>query len=218
VADPQASPEKLDRLIELHERARARGAQSAFARALAALQPDLPVIAERGEIADDDGRVQWRYALWEDINESVRPLLAKHGFSLSFRTCSEAARVTVTGILLHKGGHAEETSLSLPLDLSGCKNAVQAVGSSTSYGKRYVAQALLNVTSRGADDDAQAAATFSAIDPAQVDALRQRVAAVGADESRLAAYLGVASLADLPAEKLGLAQDVLAGFGRRRPE
>ncbi|WP_340146807.1 ERF family protein [Halomonas sp. PA16-9] len=40
----------------------------------------------------------------------------------------------------------------LPADISGNKNAVQAFGSSTSYGKRYVLSALLNIT-RGQDDN-----------------------------------------------------------------
>jgi hypothetical protein len=43
----------------------------------------------------------------------------------------------------------------LPVDLSGKKNPVQAVGSSVSYGKRYAIEALLNLTSRGQDDDSR---------------------------------------------------------------
>jgi hypothetical protein len=38
-------------------------------------------------------------------------------------------------------------------DASGNKNAVQALGSAISYGKRYTASALLNLTSHGEDDD-----------------------------------------------------------------
>jgi len=39
----------------------------------------------------------------------------------------------------------------------GSKNAVQAVGSSVSYGKRYVMSALLNITTTDDDDDGQSA-------------------------------------------------------------
>lgn len=46
----------------------------------------------------------------------------------------------------------------LPADVSGNKNAVQAFGSSTSYGKRYVLCALLNITTRGQDDNGHGAA------------------------------------------------------------
>ena len=41
-----------------------------------------------------------------------------------------------------------------PAEASGNRNAVQAVASSVSYGKRYTASALLNLTSHGEDDDA----------------------------------------------------------------
>src|SRR5690606_16446095 len=61
--------------------------------------------------------------------------------------------------LTHKSGHREETTIKLPADPSGNKNAVQAVASSVSYGKRYTAGALLNLTSHAEDDDAFAAAT-----------------------------------------------------------
>jgi len=39
------------------------------------------------------------------------------------------------------------------VDTSGSKNGVQAVASSVSYGKRYTAGLLLNITTTGEDDD-----------------------------------------------------------------
>jgi hypothetical protein len=80
----------------------------------------------------------------------------KHGFALTFRT-DFTNGITVTGVLSHSAGHREETSITLPADASGSKNAVQAVASTVSYGKRYTAGALLNLTSHGEDDDAYAA-------------------------------------------------------------
>jgi hypothetical protein len=54
---------------------------------------------------------------------------------------------------MHRGGHSEEATKFYPADTSGSKNAIQAIGSSISYGKRYTASALLNLTSRKEDDD-----------------------------------------------------------------
>ncbi|WP_409524602.1 ERF family protein [Pseudomonas sp.] len=64
----------------------------------------------------------------------------------------------------------------LPLDTSGSKNAVQAVGSSTSYGKRYVMSALLNLTTRGEDDDGHAVPTanVTSVQAAGITALLDR--------------------------------------------
>jgi hypothetical protein len=47
------------------------------------------------------------YALWEDIDAAITPILNEHGFALTFRcgsTGSPEHRVTVTGVLSHEHG------------------------------------------------------------------------------------------------------------------
>ena len=150
--DPDVNVDKMERLMALMERVDARNAEAAFSADLAEMQDELPSIGERGNAA---GR--YTYALWEDINAAIKPVLKRYGFALSFRT-DFTDGISVTGVLSHKGGHKIETTIKLPADSSGNKNAVQAVASSVSYGKRYTAGALLNLTSHGEDDDAFAAA------------------------------------------------------------
>src|SRR3546814_12068467 len=82
------------------------------------------------------------------INAAIKPVLKRHGFALSFRT-DFTNGIRVAGVLTHSGGHKETTDFVLPADGSGNKNAVQAIASSVSYGKRYTAGALLNLTSHG---------------------------------------------------------------------
>lgn len=163
--NPNVDIDKMERLLQMQERIMERQAKSSFMAALAEMQPDLPEIPENGK-----GHGNIKYALWEDINELIKPVLGKHGFSLSFRTGQSDGKIVVTGVLSHRDGHSEETTMLLPTDSSGSKNAVQAVGSSTSYGKRYTAQALLNLTSRGEDDDGQAAGAKADNDPTITEA------------------------------------------------
>lgn len=160
--DPSVDIDKMERLMEMQERVIAREAKTAYAVALAQLQPLLPVISERGKILNKQGETQSTYAYWEDVNEQIRPLLSEAGFSLSFRTGRAGSEITVTGVLTHREGHSEETTITLPADGSGNKNAVQAVASSTSYGKRYTAFALLNITTKGEDDDGTTATNIRA--------------------------------------------------------
>lgn len=160
--DPGVDIDKMERLLEMQERVLAREAKTAYAVALAELQPRLPIISERGKILNRENKVQSTYAFWEDVNEQIRPMLSEAGFSLSFRTGKSGNDITVTGVLTHKDGHSEETTISLPADGSGNKNAVQAVASSTSYGKRYTAFALLNITTKGEDDDGTTATNVRA--------------------------------------------------------
>ena len=133
---PDADIDKMERLM-----------------ALAQMQEEMPVIGERGGIKDKSGRIQSTYALWEDINEMIKPTMAKYGFALTFRTPRNERGIEVEGVLSHRAGHREVTSMVLPVDTSGSKNGVQAVASSVSYGKRYTAGLLLNITTTGEDDD-----------------------------------------------------------------
>lgn len=177
--DPNVDIDKMERLVQMQERALARQAKAEYDAAMAEMQPELPSVGERGNAA---GR--YTYALWEDINAQIKPILSKHGFALTFRT-DFTDGISVTGVLSHRLGHREETTIKLPADKSGNKNDVQAVASSVSYGKRYTAGALLNLTSHGEDDDAFAAGNgepdkasdwYAAIEAAQTPDDLKRIA------------------------------------------
>ncbi len=155
-ADPACDIEKMERLMAMHERMQSRSAEAEFNASMAAMQSELPSIAERGAITVN-GQKRSNYATFEDINDIVKPIMQQFGFAVSFRVETVQTGVSVTGILMHCAGHREQTTMLVPLDTSGSKNAVQSLGSSVSYGKRYVLSALLNITTRGEDDDGNAA-------------------------------------------------------------
>lgn len=207
--DPSVDIDKMERLLEMQERVHARNAKMAFNRALAEMQPNLPVIDERGGIKDRSGRVQSTYALWEDVNEAIRPILASYGFALTFKVRRTESEIVTTGVLSHCEGHCEESELSLPSDTSGSKNAVQAIGSSSTYGKRYVAYALLNITTKGQDDNGAFAGADDSISVEQLDEIQRLASQVGADLQRFCAYMKVNSLAALPAKRFNEAVDAL---------
>ena len=127
---PDADISKLEKMLDMQERVLARDAKQVFYSAFADMQSEIPDIAERATGHN------LKYASLEDINEQVKPILKKHGFGILFKISQpDAAKILITGVLSHRGGHAEETSMLLPSDTSGAKNAVQALGSSTSYGE-----------------------------------------------------------------------------------
>lgn len=153
--NPDADIAKLEKMLDMQERILTRNAMVAFNAAMAEMQSDIPVIAKSGAIVVN-GQERSKYARFDDIMKVIKPVLQQHGFAVSFRTESGEGMVKVTGILMHREGHREETSMALPLDSSGSKNTVQAIGSSTAYGKRYVLCALLNIATGDEDDDANA--------------------------------------------------------------
>lgn len=213
--DPQVDIDKMERLMLMQERAMERSSRAAYAEALALLQPELPSIARNGriEIKDKEGKrviQSTAYARWEDINDAIKPALAKHGFSLSFKVgMANDGKITVTGILMHREGHQEETTITLPHDSTGSKNAVQAVGSSTSYGKRYTAGMLLNLTSHGDDDDGKGAVQTATISEEQIGELIELMGSVGADKPGFLRFFKIENLGDLPAAEFQRAVDML---------
>jgi hypothetical protein len=216
-SDPNTDVDKLERLMALYERHMEREAHAAYTAALAEMQPLLPEIEEHGEILDKQGEVQSTYALWEDVQRAIKPILAAHGFALTFAIGKDeaAGQLTVTGKLSHRLGHVEETTIRLPLDTSGNKNTVQAYGSSTSYGMRYTAKALLNLTSRGGDDDGQAGGT-KLIGEGELEALQKLAERAQIDLVRFCAYLKVPGLDQLPARRYRIAERALQDSLQRK--
>jgi hypothetical protein len=197
--DPSVDIERMERLLAMHERLVAGQARAAYAGALARLQPKLPIIQERGEILNKTGGVQSRYALWEDIVGVITPILASEGFALSFRIGNQEQRIQVTGVLTHAAGHSEQTPLDLPADVSGNKNAVQAIASSVSYGKRYTAGALLNLRMGAIDDDGQSATMGPKLSAEQVEQVERRLKEANVDRAGFLDFWQVEQVWNIPA-------------------
>lgn len=148
--DPTVDVDKLERLMAMFERGQRSAAEAAFNVAFAAMLPEIPTIEEKGRTDKTS------YAPLEDIIEPIRPVLSRHGFSLSFRTeWPEKGLVRIVGILTHEQGHARMSEFISAADQTGSKNAIQALGSTVSYGKRYTTKDLLCIVTRGQDDDAE---------------------------------------------------------------
>lgn len=139
--DPNSDLAKLERMLDMKERHEAMEAKAAFASAFAKASADFPTIPLNGV-----GHNNKPYATLKDITSNTRPILSDNGLALTFAIDTTDNKVTVTAKLMHKAGHVESTSIQLPADNSGSKNAVQAVGSSQTYGQRYTAQAILGLS------------------------------------------------------------------------
>jgi hypothetical protein len=219
VKDPACDPTKMAQLLELSREVRKDDAKAAYTAAMVKMKPLLPVIDRKGRIVIHEKGMpktaanitqSTPYALWEDIDAAITPILASHGFVLTFRCgAGPEGRITVTGVLSHEMGHSEETTMTLPLDTSGSKNNVQAVGSSTSYGKRYTAGLLLNLRTKGEDDDGKAGGDPGPISDEQAERILELLTKDKADVQKFCAYMKIASLVELPAKDYARAIEVI---------
>ena len=241
--DPAVSPEKMSALFDLHAKMADRAARLEFAAALARAQAKFPIVERNGKIlvfsktlrerADREGaqvlegakpQQQTDYALYEDVVEAITKPLSEEGLSLSTKVktvpAGDSYRIIVVGILKHRDGWAEEAETPpLQHDATGSKNAVQAVKSSFSYGKRMVAEMLTNVVSRGDDDDGAhgiEVKEVETINDQQYADLDTEITAQGSGTiGQFLKIFQIAKLGDLPAEKYEAA---MARLKKRRED
>jgi hypothetical protein len=203
--DPNASIEKLERMLDMEQRIQAQRAKAEHADAKASAMAQMPAIPMSGK--GHNGRP---YATLKDIVSVTRPVLARHGLSLTWDTRIDGPTITVTAILTHRNGHEERVSLPLPSDNSGSKNPVQAYGSTQTYGQRYTAQSILGLAlGEDTEDDGAAAAARQTISAEQASALAELMERAGGDQSKFLAFFKVATIADLPVGRYGQADAML---------
>lgn len=155
LTDPNADASKLSALLDVNERILDRNAKSAFDEAFSRMWPELPEVDERGSIVVN-GTVRSKYAKYEDIQSAVRPVLKAFGFALRHRVEWPEGRdiIRIVGILSGHG-HAEESTFEAPPDKNNARSSIQDQGATISYGKRYTTCDLLNIITRGIDNDGQ---------------------------------------------------------------
>lgn len=153
--DPTVDVDKLQKLIEMKERILRFNAKAQFEAAFAVMQGELPIIDEKGRIVVD-GVVRSTFGKHEDIQTACKPICARFGFSIRHKNKRlESGKLLITGVLSHRGGHSEEDEFECPPDTSGKKNEIQSLGSTREYGRRYTTISLLNIVTRGVDNDGQ---------------------------------------------------------------
>ena len=200
LADPNIPADKLEVMMKMRREVLTDEAREAFQEHFAAFSAELPQVERDGTVElVKDGRVAGRYSFTtiEGMDIVLRPLLAKHGFAISFSSADNANGVTVTGTLSGWGWERSST-YTLPPDKGPGRNELQARGSSRRYAKRYVTDDLCNVVRKGKDDDARGAME-ALIDATQLKELTDLLKATTTDERQFLTMMvsGAESLQDI---------------------
>jgi hypothetical protein len=173
--DPGADAEKLQRMAAMYEGLKAKEAELAYNAAKGRILKKLAgikIVKNRSVLNEvDNANPQkgigeaFRYAPLEEIDKHLRPLLAEEEMDLSYSDEPAMGGLRIRGRLKHlPGGYYEDSFLSAPPDTTGGKSNVQAVGSTNSYLRRYVACNVFNIVVVGDDDDGNG----GTIDEAQI--------------------------------------------------
>lgn len=155
-SDPNASVEKIERLMALWERNQERTAETQFNAAMSKAQADMrPVAADAS-----NPQTHSKYASYEALDTALRPIYTREGFGLSFDTGEppQTDYVRVLCYVTHLGGFSRTYHADMPADGKGAKGGdvmtkTHAVGSAMSYGMRYLLKMIFNVAVGEEDDD-----------------------------------------------------------------
>ena len=163
--DACADVEKLDRVMALYERLKAKEAELQYNAAKGRILKKLAgikIVKNRPALYEiENGKPQngtceaFNYAPLEEIDKHLRPLLAEEQMDLSYSDEPlESGGIVIRGRLKHlPSGHYEDSYMPAPLDTTGGKSEVQAVGSTNSFLRRYVLCNIFNIVVVGDDDD-----------------------------------------------------------------
>ena len=185
-------------LTEVFERQEDRRAESLFAAAFVALQHEIPKVQATKPVPDKFGVAKYYFAPFEEIDEQLRPLALKHGFTYSFAEgpAGQPGKITKTCCVQHIAGHKRSNSYSVRIG-NGPPGATesQADASAHSYAKRGALCDAFSIVVKGLDNDARnLGATITA---EQAEALRKRVLATGSDVASFLKYAQAKSFAEI---------------------
>jgi hypothetical protein len=174
VKDKDIDVSKLDALLRMQREIVADEAKLKFNQALARMTTGKLRVKKNGRVDLGQGKGSYDFATWPDMDDVLRPLMEREGFTLSFNMeTKDGGGAVVSGTLLHIDGHSRTVTVPLALDAGAGRNNLQAMGSTLSYGKRYCAEMLFNIVREGADDDGKLGGTefITAAQAAEIEAL-----------------------------------------------
>jgi hypothetical protein len=205
MVEKDADPEKLGKMMDLAERWAANEAAKKYAEAISGFQSECPMVFKSREVSNNQGKVMYRFANYEDIVATIRDLLKKWGIVVTF-TIDQPDQLMKGTVRIRVGTHFEDSTLSVPVPKGLNTNATQDFGMAVSYLKRYLLCAALNIVVTGEDNDARG--LLHKIDAGQIEQLNiavdrcERVCKNPAfDRKKFMAYLQAA--AKIPIEDFG---------------
>ena len=121
-----------------------------LAKALASAQAEFGTVPQSGINPFHKSK----YSTIEDYVNAAKPILAKHGLSISQAPDLLETQFVLTTILMHESGEY----LVSHQPIFAAKQDAQSMGSAITYARRYAYGAVLGMASGDFDDDGNAAA------------------------------------------------------------
>lgn len=199
--DPSVDIDKMERLMQMHERLVAKQAETAFNVAMTECQLEMRRISADAT----NPQTHSQYASYGKLDQVLRPIYTKRGFSLTFSDgeTTKPEHVRVVCLVRHVAGHKETHWKDMPADGKGAKGGdvmtkTHAAGAAQQYGMRYLLKGIFNVAIGENDNDGNEEIEY--ITESQAADLKSLAEEVKADVAKFLAYLKVSAIERIPAK------------------
>lgn len=165
--DPRTNVEKMRALLDMQMELVREQRRVEYNNAMRATQEEMQPVVRKAM----NDNTKKKYAKLEHVDNAVRPIYTKNGFSLSFNSRREEdGTITMLCDVLHSSGHSERKELNGAKDMTGAKGTanktdIQGAGSTVSYLRRYLTCMVFNITLIDEDDDGQGGKLEKGVDP-----------------------------------------------------
>ncbi len=155
-AMPEMDMDRIERLFEMNERMIKRQAETEYNAAMARAQGAMQSVATNKQ----NDHTKSGFANLEAVHTVCKPIWTHHGFSVSstLRPSKEANHIMVACEVRHSSGFKQVFENDWPLDLAGTqgkvnKTAIQAMGSTSTYARRYTELMIFDIAIKHEDQD-----------------------------------------------------------------
>lgn len=208
-----ATPETLEKLMDLQERWEANRARKAFIAAMALARAKFAPILKK----NDGYASRYKYETLTDVMDAVDGPLGEHGFAYDWITEDlPEGKIRVTCVLTHDEGHSRRNSLSGdPKDTADAKanmNGLQRMGGAVTYLQRYTLKAALGIAASKDDDGSGASSQDLAqtVTSDQFIELQDLLEKSGSKEADMLAFVKAATMEEMTIAQYAKAKAIMS--------
>ena len=217
----------LQKIFEMQQQYLHEQARLAFKRDYAAFRAECPRLEKDKTVSfqTQKGTTSYKHILIATAVDTLTPIMSRHNLSHRWETRQkDGGIIEVTCFMEHSAGHSETATLWGQADVSGSKNAIQAVASTVTYLQRYTFLTVTGAAAYDGDNDGHGGGSRMASEDdigqinTAIEAIRdaeQKATGEGKiidkpfNFDRFLGWLEVRGLHELPAEKVKVALNEL---------
>lgn len=171
------SVETMEKLMAMRKELKAEHAKEEFDKAMAAFQAECPVIKKAKKVKFDtsSGGVNYAYAPLDSIVSQVAKLIAKNGFSYSFKIEESPKGIKAICVIKHVAGHIDSSEFTADMTGTKAMSSAQVTSSKATYAKRNAFCNAFGITTGDDDIDAMKTKVEATAETAATDEQKEEI-------------------------------------------